>query len=294
MAHLGTELARVARAADAAGFDSFWVWDHFFQLGPVGPGVTDRPMLEGYTTLGYVAGVTDRIRLGTMVTGVTYRHPGILIKEVTTLDVLSGGRAWFGIGAAWFEEEHNSLGIYFPPLKERFEWLEETLQIAHQMWTDQGKFDAAKPYEGKHFHLARTLNVPQSLQRPHPPILVGGSGEQKTLRMVAQYADACNLFWGLGKDELQRKLDVLRGHCQRLGRPYADIEKTVNVQMFVTPDGRNDTRTPQQAIATFREMAELGFDMGIANLRNLYEPGAFDVWAREIIPAVAQIPVAGR
>lgn len=291
---LGKDLAAVAKKADEARFSSFWVMDHFFQLGPVGPGVTDQPMLEAYTTLGYVAGVTTNIKLGVMVTGVTYRQPAELIKEVTTLDVLSGGRAIFGIGAAWFEEEHQSLGIPFPPLKERFERLEECLQIAQQMWQDEGKFPDAKPYDGKYYHLTRTLNVPQSLQRPHPPILIGGTGEQKTLRMVAQYGNGCNLFARLGNDVLKHKLDVLKEHCQRLGRPYEEIEKTSLDSMSVSRDGGEGKVTPQQAIDSFKTLADLGFDVGIVSLRNIAEPDAFDIWRDEIIPAVSKIPVAGR
>lgn len=292
-ATLGADLARIARNAEGAGFDSFWVMDHFFQLGPVGHGVTDQNMLEAYTTLGFVAGVTSKMMLGTMVTGVTYRHPGILAKEVTTLDVLSGGRAYLGIGAAWFEEEHHSLGIDFPSTKERFELLEEALQIAHQMWQDGGNFDEAKPYEGKHYHLTRTLNVPQALQRPHPPILIGGTGEQKTLRMVAQYGDACNLFARLGDEALRHKLDVLRGHCEKLGRPYTDIEKTSLDQLVVTRDGGNGTLTPQQALEQFKHLADLGFDHALVGLRNVAEPHAFEVWA-ELAPQIHALPVAGR
>src|SRR5215469_763273 len=213
-AELGPQLAAVARRAEAAGFESFWVWDHFFwDESPVGPGVTDREMLEAYTVLSFVAGVTATIKLGTMVASATYRHPGALIKQVTGLDILSGGRAIFGIGAGWFEEEHRALGIPFPARAERFERLEETVRIGLQMWADEGKYDRAKPFRGRHYQLERTLNVPQSLQRPHPPILIGGGGERKTLRMVAQYADACNLLDKCTLDELAHKLAVLQEHC---------------------------------------------------------------------------------
>src|SRR5690348_14794512 len=189
--------------------------DHFVQIGAIGP--PEREMLEAYTTLGYLAGCTSRAKLLTLVTGAVYRSPGMLAKIVTTLDVLSGGRAWLGIGAAWNEEESRGLGLPFPPTAERFERLEEALQICLQMWSgDDG------PYEGKHYQLARTLNAPQSLQRPHPKILIGGSGERKTLRMVAQYADACNLF---ASPDVGHKLDVLREHCDAIGRNYDDIEK---------------------------------------------------------------------
>jgi F420-dependent oxidoreductase-like protein len=289
---LGSELAVIARNAEEAGFYSFWVMDHFFQIQMVGP--SDNDMLEGYLALSFVAGVTKTIKLGTMVTGVTYRYPGILLKEVTTLDVLSGGRAYLGIGAAWNEEEHQGLGVPFPPLKERFERLEETLQIAHQMWQDGGKFADAKPYQGKHYQLARTLNVPQVIQRPHPPILIGGTGEQKTLKFVAQYGDACNLFARLPKEDLQRKLEVLQKHCETLGRPYTDIEKTSLDQVTVSRDGREGTMSPQQAIDRFGELASMGFDTGIVSMRNVHEPDAFEVWDQEIVPAVAKISVAGR
>src|SRR5581483_6492293 len=213
---LGDTFGLIAERAEHAGLYSLWVMDHFFQIRGVGP--AENEMLEGWSALAFAAGRTNRIKLGTMVTGVTYRYPGILVKTATTLDVLSHGRAYFGIGAAWNEEEHNGLGVPFPPLKERFERLEETLQIALQMWSGD-----EKPYQGKHYQLARPLNSPQSIQKPHPPILIGGTGERKTLRMVAQYGDACNLFLRLGKDELKRKLDVLREHCAALGRPYEAI-----------------------------------------------------------------------
>ena len=293
-ATLGADLANIARRAEGAGFDSFWVMDHFFQLGELGNGVTDQNMLEAYTTLGYVAGVTSTIQLGTMVTGVTYREPALLVKEVTTLDVLSGGRAYLGIGAAWFEEEHRSLGVSFPSTKERFERLEEALQIAHQMWQDAGTFDQGQPFTGKYYQLTRTLNVPQALQRPHPPILIGGTGEQKTLRMVAQYGDACNLFARMGDDVLRHKLDVLRGHCEKLGRPYEAIEKTSLASVTISADGRNGTMTTAQALDFFQHLADMGFDHMLVSLRNIGDPTAFDVWGADLAPAIHAIQVAGR
>jgi F420-dependent oxidoreductase-like protein len=221
-AAMGQTLALVARRLEAAGFYSLSVMDHFFQIPPVGP--AEREMHEAYTTLGVIADATERLRLGTIVTGVTYRHPGFLVKQVTTLDVLSGGRAWFGIGAAWFEREHAGLGIPFPPLRERFERLEEALQIAHQMWSDNDG-----PYEGTHYRLAETINSPQPLARPHPPIMIGGAGEKKTLRLVARYADACNLFArpDTGPAAVEAKLDVLSAHCLREGTDYHRIRKTI-------------------------------------------------------------------
>src|SRR5437764_10865569 len=225
--NLGDTFGLIAQRAERAGFYSMWVMDHFFQIRGVGP--SENEMLEGYSALAFAAGRTNRIKLGTMVTGVTYRHPGILVKTVTTLDVLSHGRAYLGIGAAWNEEEHRGLGVPFPPLAERFERLEETLQIAHQMWSGNDK-----PYEGKYYHLARPLNSPQAVQKPHPPILIGGTGERKTLRLVAQYADACNLMGYLDKDQRRHKLDILREHCQALGRPYEQIEKTLVYYLHIT------------------------------------------------------------
>jgi F420-dependent oxidoreductase-like protein len=296
-ARLPAELARVARLAEDVGFESFWVWDHFFwDASPVGPGVTDREMIEAYTTLGYVAGVTSKIKLGTLVASATYRHPGVLIKQVTTLDLLSGGRVIFGIGAGWFEEEHRALGIGFPPVKERFERLEETVQIALQMWADGGRYAEAKPFRGKHYQLERTLNVPQALQRPHPPILIGGGGEQKTLRLVAQYADACNLSSRLPLDQLGHKLTVLREHCERLDRPYEAIEKTLYGRLHVTRDGHNGTMSVRQAIAYCRALANLGFDTLILvdDTFNIYDPAVFDLWATALLPAIHEIQVTGR
>lgn len=266
---------------------SLWVMDHFFQIQNLGP--AEHEMLEGWSALAFAAGVTNRIRLGTMVTGVTYRYPGILAKTATTLDVLSHGRAYLGIGAAWNEEEHIGLGVPFPPRAERFERLEETLQIVLQMWSGNDK-----PFEGKHYQLGRLLNSPQAVQRPHPPILIGGVGEQKTLRMVAQYADACNLFVRIGDDELRRKLDVLRGHCERLGRPYDDIEKTSLDRVFITRDGREGSLSPAAAIAYFGHLAELGFDQAIISMPNVSDPGAFEVLTTDVIPAVERMVPAGR
>jgi F420-dependent oxidoreductase-like protein len=217
-AEIGPTLAEIARTADGAGYDSIWVMDHFFQIR--GVGASEEPMLEAYTTLGFLAAHTEQARLGTLVTGVTYRYPGILAKIVTTLNVLSGGRAWLGIGAAWNEEEHIGLGVPFPPLKERFERLEETIKIILQMWSDD-----EGPFEGKYYKLGRTLNSPQPLSTPRPPILIGGSGERKTLRLVAQYADACNLFGD--PDTVRHKIGVLERHCADVGRDPAEITKTV-------------------------------------------------------------------
>jgi F420-dependent oxidoreductase-like protein len=246
--------------------------DHFFQIPFVGP--VDSPMLEGWSALAFAAGRTTTIKLGTLVTGVTYRLPGPLVKTATTLDVLSGGRAYFGVGAAWNEDEHRGLGVPFPPLAERFERLEETLRIARQMWSDAGRADDAQPFAGTHYHLERTLNVPQAVQRPHPPIMIGGGGEQKTLRLVAQYGDACNLFYRLGREALTQKLDVLREHCARLGRPYDEIEKTSLNHVRLPETGTLDASA---VIGAFAEQAEMSFDHGIISLSNVSDPRAFEI-----------------
>ncbi len=215
-------LREIATIGDQGGFASLSVMDHFFQLEMMGgPEAVTEPMLEGYTTLGYLAGITERMRLGLLVTGVTYRYPGLLAKIVTTLDVLSKGRAELGIGAAWFEREHDGLGVPYPPLAERFERLEEAIQICLQMWSDDNG-----AYAGTHYQLAEMLNSPPAISRPHPPIMIGGSGEKKTLRLVAQYGDACNLIVR-NADEAAHKLDVLRGHCETLGTDYDRIRKTM-------------------------------------------------------------------
>jgi F420-dependent oxidoreductase-like protein len=287
---LGDTFALVAQRAERAGFYSFWVMDHFFQIRGVGPAEND--MLEGWSALAFAAGHTNRIKLGTMVTGVTYRYPGLLIKTATTLDVLSHGRAYFGIGAAWNEQEHQGLGVPFPPVAERFERLEETLKLAHQMWSGD-----ESPFEGKHYQLGRPLNVPQSVAKPHPPILIGGGGERKTLRFVAQYADACNLFAplaGSDHENLRHKLDVLKQHCEDVGRPYSEIEKTTLSTLRLSSDGRDGTMTADEAIEGFRKLAELGIDHALFSLTNVSEQEPFDILANEVIPQVSQIAVAGR
>jgi F420-dependent oxidoreductase-like protein len=241
---MATDLRDLAVAVDDAGFTKLSVMDHVWQIRPVGP--IEDDMLEAYTTLGYLAAVTTRVDLLAWVTAVVYREPGLLAKCVTTLDVLSGGRAWLGIGAAWNDEESHGLGLPFPGTAERFERLEEALQICLQMWSDD-----EGPYDGKHYHLGRTMNVPQSLRRPHPPILIGGGGEKKTLRLVAQYADACNLFAG---PELERKLDILRQHCADVGRDYAEIEKTVMMPFDLGADGAK----ADEVLAELHRLAGLG------------------------------------
>jgi F420-dependent oxidoreductase-like protein len=215
-------LDTIGAICDEGGVSTLSVMDHWFAVEAMGMAVTD-PMLEGYTTLAFLAGRTRRVALRLLVSGVTYRHPGLLAKTVTTLDVLSGGRAQLGIGAAWYEREHVGLGVPFPPLAERFERLEETLQICRQMWSDDDG-----PYEGVHYRLAETLCVPAPVSSPHPPILIGGNGERKTLRLVARYGDACNLMVA-GPGDTAPKLDVLRAHCEAEGRDPDAITRTATV-----------------------------------------------------------------
>ncbi|HKT01774.1 MAG TPA: LLM class F420-dependent oxidoreductase [Rugosimonospora sp.] len=272
-AALGAELATVARTADEQGFEVVSVMDHFFQIGAVGP--PEQEMLEAYTTLGFLAAHTTRAQLVTLVTGTVYRHPGILAKIVTTLDVLSGGRAWLGIGAAWNEEESVGLGIPFPPVAERFERLEETLQVCLQMWSGDDK-----PYHGRHYQLERPLNSPQSLTRPHPPIMIGGSGERKTLRLVARYADACNLF---PAPDVAHKLDVLREHCAREGRDYDSIRKTAYYRFDVGPDGERVGQT----IEDLQRLAGLGFDLALGQVVDVFSVTPLEIIGRDVIPAVS-------
>lgn len=274
---IGPKLAEIGRTADEAGFASIWVMDHFFQISSVGE--AEEPMLEGYSALSYLAGVTRRARLGTLVTGVQYRYPGILVKTVTTLDVLSGGRAYLGIGAGWYERESRGLGVPFPPTAERFERLEEALQIAHQMWS--GKVG---PYEGEHYHLAETLNSPQVLSEPHPPVMIGGMGERKTLRLVAQYADACNLFAYGGRDVIRHKLDVLKRHCEDAGRDYEEIERTALGTVHLAPG----EMSPKDVIEVCRELAGAGIQHLIFNMPNVHDITPLETFGQEIIPAVQE------
>ena len=272
---LGTELAEVVRTADSAGFNRIAVMDHVFQIRGVGP--IDHDMLEAYTTLGFIAANTSRVKLLTLVTGAVYRSPGLLAKIVTTLDVLSGGRAELGIGAAWNEEESRGLGLPFPPVAERFEHLEEALRICLQMWAD-----GDEPYEGTHHHLERTLNVPQSLTRPHPPIMIGGGGEKKTLRLVARYAQTSNLFPG---PELAHKLDVLRGHCEAEGRDYDEIEKTC---YFFFDPGEKGEKTGE-IVDELGKLAELGFDSAIGGVTDVWKITPIEAIGSDVIPQVADL-----
>ncbi|MEW1952488.1 LLM class F420-dependent oxidoreductase [Terrabacter sp. NPDC080008] len=269
------DLVRTAKTAEDVGFTKLSVMDHVWQIRGVGP--KEHEMLEAYTALGFLAAVTERVQLLAWVTAAVYREPGLLAKEVTTLDVLSKGRAMLGIGAAWNEEECVGLGLPFPPTAERFERLEETLQICLQMWSD-----SEEPYAGKHYQLGSTLNSPQSVQRPHPPILIGGGGEKKTLRMVAQYAQACNLF---DSPELAHKLDVLRGHCEAIGRDYDEIEKTVMGPVDPGPNGENVDTTLEH----LRELA----DLGVTHVQMRVADGSRTDWleliGERIIPEAAKL-----
>jgi F420-dependent oxidoreductase-like protein len=272
---LRRQLGQVAVRAEEAGYDRVSVMDHVWQIAHLGP--PEHEMLEAYTTLGFLAAKTERVKLLTVVTAVVYRDPGLLAKAVTTLDVLSGGRAMLGIGAAWNEEESRGLGLFFPGTAERFERLEEALQICLQMWADE-----ESPYAGKHYRLERTLNSPQPLSRPHPPILIGGAGERKTLRLVAQYADACNIF---DTPELAHKLDVLRDHCERLGRDYDEIEKTAQLRFDLGERGEHVERT----IEHLHELADLGIQVAHGALARVSQPGTLELMGERVIPAVAAL-----
>jgi F420-dependent oxidoreductase-like protein len=268
-------LAEIAGAAEAAGLSSLWTMDHFFQIPYVGP--VRAPMLEAYTTLGFLAAVTSRIHLGTLVTGVIYRHPGILVRTATTLDILCGGRAYLGIGAAWFTREAVGLGVPFPSTAERLERLEETLRIAQQMWSSK-----VAPFQGKHYQLKEALNRPQPLARPHPPILIGGEGKRKTLRLVAKYADACNVFAYDGPASVRRKFDVLRRHCDDVGRDFDTIERTVLGSLEIDSKEKRLGRE----ITRLRAMAGAGVQHFIFSTSSVRE---LEVIGREVVPAVAEL-----
>jgi F420-dependent oxidoreductase-like protein len=273
---LGATLAEVVEAAEAAGFDAISVVDHVWQHPIMGGPEADE--LECYTTLAFLAANTERAMLTAMVTGVHFRHPAVLAKMVTTLDVLSGGRAWLGIGSGHYEEETRGLGIPFPPQKERFEMLEETVQICLRMWS--GERGDERPFEGKHYRLERPLNLPQSLSRPHPPVMIAGDGERKTLALVARYADACSLR---PKPELPKKLDVLREHCEAEGRDYEEIEKTCAFAFDVGEDGEK----VEQLVGQLRWLGEMGVETVIGVVPNVDRIRPLEIIGREVIPTIA-------
>ena len=275
---IGATLARIGQATEEAGFSSLWVMDHFFQIEMIGK--PEEPMLEAYSALNLLAAVTKRIRLGVLVTGVVYRYPGILIKTVTTLDVLSGGRAYFGVGAAWNEREATALGVPFPPLKERFEQLEETVQIALQMWSGN-----VAPYNGKHYRLTETLCSPLPISQPHPPIMIGGEGEKRTLPLVAKYADACNLYAFENLDGIRAKLDVLQRQCEQIGRSFDEIERTA-IGSIDLSEGKMSAR---EAIEYCRRVNQAGIQHFIVGLPGDHELKPIELMGKEVIPAVAEL-----
>lgn len=273
-------LKEIVTTAEAAGFHSFWVMDHYYQIkGLFGEAYSD-PMMEAYTTLGFLAGLTEKAFLGTLVTGVVYRQPSILLKMVNTLDVVSGGRAYFGVGAAWYQEEAEGFGVPYPGTSERFEWLEDTLQLAHALWNgDETHFT------GRRFAAPQITNNPRPLSQPHPRILVGGMGPTKTMRLVAQYADACNFFENQGSDQLQQTLDALKSHCERLGRSYDAIEKTSLGTAYLAV-GQD---TVAGVMDRLKALADLGITHAIFNMPNVYDITPLETFGKEIIPAAASL-----
>ena len=276
-ADIRPKLKEIVTTAEEAGFYSLWVMDHYYQIkGLFGEAYTD-PMLEAYTTLGYFAGLTEKARLGVLVTGVIYRNSAVLMKMVNTLDILSGGRAYFGIGAAWYEDEAKGNGIPYPPTSERFEQLEDILKLAKALWaSDETSFS------GKHFSAPAITNNPRPLSSPHPRIMIGGTGPNKTLRMVAQYADACNIGDWVGTKNMQKALDTLKGHCETLGRDYNTIEKTCLGTMNLSAKDTVDS-----VISRIKELSAMGFTHAIFNMPDVYSITPLKTFAKEIIPAVA-------
>lgn len=275
---MGPTLSRIGMAAEEAGFSSLWVMDHFFQIEMIGK--PEEPMLEAYGTLSYLAAVTKHIRLGALVTGVIYRYPGVLVKTATTLDVLSGGRTYFGVGAGWYEREAIALGVPFPPMKERFERLEETVQIALQMWSGN-----VGPYHGKHYRLEESLNSPQPISKPHPPIMIGGAGEKRTLPLVAKYADACNLYAFETPDVVRRKLDVLRRHCEMIGRSFEEIERTA----IGSIDLRKGAMSMSEVIEYCRSVAAAGIQHLIVSMPGDQQITPIELMGNEVIPVLADL-----
>jgi len=275
---IGPTLARIVRHADDAGFDSIWVMDHFFQIR--GNGRVEEPMLEGMTALGFMAAHSERARLGLMVGGVHYRYPGLWVKATTTLDILSGGRAWLGIGAAWNAEESRALAFPFPPLGERFEMLEETLQIAHGMF--EGERGSEATFVGRRFRAERLLNSPQSLSRPRVPIMVGGGGERKTLRLVAQYADACNVFGS--PEAIARKYAILDAHCAAVGRDPREIERSTLQEVRLAASAGSKGETPDEVVEWFGELGDAGAEHIIVDLKGVHEPARLERFTSTVLP----------
>jgi F420-dependent oxidoreductase-like protein len=275
---LAGHLERIVRTADEVGFDSIWVMDHLFQIRSVGAVV--EPMLEGWTALGFIGAHTKSARIGLLVGGIHYRHPGIWVKAATTLDVLTGGRAWLGLGAAWNEEESRGLGFEFPPLGVRFELLEDTLRIAHEMF--EGELGSQRALEGNHAHPTRLLNSPQSISRPRVPIMIGGGGEQKTLRLVAQYADATNVFGG--PEKIHHKWEVLRRHCEAVGRPFEEIERsTLQGNLRVSRDGGGGTETPAHVVDRFAELGDAGAQHILFSVKDVWQTESLELIGSEVI-----------
>jgi F420-dependent oxidoreductase-like protein len=279
-AAIGPTLARIAETADAVGFDSLWVMDHFFQIRGVGK--PDEPMLEGWTALGFMAAHTRKATLGLMVGGIHYRQAALWAKAATTLDVLSGGRAYLGIGAAWNEEESHGLGFPMPPLGVRFEMLEETLQIVHAMW--QGEHGSQEAFDGVHYQAGRLLNSPQAISKPHPRIIIGGGGEQKTLRLVARYADACNVFGG--PEQLTHKFSVLRERCDEVGRPFDEIERSNLARVDLS------RQSSAQVVDAFSRLAEVGVQHVIFSLSDVHDVRNLETLGRDVLPQVHAIVAA--
>ena len=279
---IGPTLARIVRGADDVGFDSIWVMDHFFQIR--GNGRTEEPMLEGMTALGFMAAHSARARLGLMVGGVHYRHPGLWVKATTTLDVLSGGRAWLGIGAAWNAEESRALAFPFPPLGVRFELLEETLVIAQAMF--EGDRGSEGAFRGRHYEAERLLNSPQAISRPRIPIMVGGGGERKTLRLVAEYADACNVF---GRPEaIARKYAILDAHCAAVGRDPSEIERSTLQDVRLAISGGSG-ESASEVVDRFGDLADAGAQHVIVDLKAAHEPARLEAFGRDVIPHLAAL-----
>lgn len=274
-AAIRSKLKEIVTTAEQAGFYSLWVMDHFYQIhGLFGEAYTD-PMLESYTTLGYFAGLTEKSYLGVLVTGVIYRYPSILMKMINTLDILSGGRTYLGIGAAWYENEAKGFGIPYPSTAERFELLEDNLKLAKALWaSDEISF------QGKQISAPAITNNPRPLSTPHPRIMIGGTGPNKTLRMVAQYADACNIGDWVGKENMQKALDILKEHCEALGRDYDTIEKTS--LCTVNLSGKD---TADSILRQIRELSKMGFTHAIFNMPDVYEIAPLKTFASHIIPA---------